>query len=395
MARRPHLKLAASVWAFTFAFSPAAMAAVDTAKLTAAITEMMDGYGAKFQATSVEADGENVTLKGVTVGGPSGAGAAEPLGDITLNNVSETADGFVVGDISAPAKAYPVKDGTWDFGGASIKNLKIPAAGTTDPMKQMVTYESAEVAASSFKTTTGTEFISFAGLKASMNLADGNTLTFDMSAPQTKFDIAAIPENDPQVTQAFADLGLSNLEMEIVAKGSWNLSDGRLIISEETFNVKNAGKLNFTADFSGYTPQLMANLREMMKTAEGKSDAEMGSKMMGALQQMSLGSVSLRFDDASIVGKALDLASKRMGQPKEALIAQAKGMAPIMFMQLQDPEFSATATKALSDFLDNPKSLEIKLAPAAPVPVSQIVASGMAAPATLVKQLGLTVVANQ
>jgi hypothetical protein len=105
--------------------------------------------------------------------------------------------------------------------------------------------------------------------------------------------------------------------------------------------------------------------------------------------------MSLRFDDASIATKALDLMSKRMGQPKDALIAQAKGMAPILFMQLQDPEFSSVATKALSDFLDNPKSLEIKMAPGAPVPVAQIIASGMAAPATLVKQLGLTVVANQ
>jgi hypothetical protein len=393
MARRSHLSAVVSVLALSFVISPSAMADVDPAKLSQAIAEVMSGYGMKFEAASAELDGANVNLKGVSIG-PE-AGTKEPLGDITLNNVSETPDGFLVGDISAPAKSYVVKDGVWDFGGASIKNLAIPAAGTTDPIKQILLYESAEVAASTFKTPAGQQFINFAGAKLTMNYADSNTLQFDMAAPSIGLNVAAIPDNDPQMLEAFETLGLMDMQMEVQVKGSWNLSDGRLTLSEESFAVKNAGKLNFTADLLGYTPQLMAALRDAVKTAEGKSDAEMGAKMMGMMQQMSLGGMSLRFDDASIATKALDLMSKRMGQPKDALIAQAKGMAPILFMQLQDPEFSSVATKALSDFLDNPKSLEIKMAPGAPVPVAQIIASGMAAPATLVKQLGLTVVANQ
>jgi hypothetical protein len=348
----------------------------------------------KIKATSAEAQGSNVVLKGLTFSAPESTDVQQ-IGDLTLNNVSESADGFLIGEISAPAKAYPVKDGTWNFGGASVKNIALPAAGNTDPAKQIMLYETAEMGASKFTTTEGKDFITFAGAKATMSNPDGQKLAFDMAAPEIKINTAAIPNNDPQFTAAMDSLGLTNIEMQVLAKGSWSLTDGRIAITEETFAIKNAGKLNFTADISGYTPQLAASLRDMITASAGKSDAEMGAKMMGLVGQITLNGVSLRFDDESIAGKALDFIAKQSGQPKEALVAQAKGMAPLMLMQLQDPDFSVATTNAISAFLDNPKNLEIKIAPAAPVPVSQIIASGMAAPATLVKQLGLQVVANQ
>jgi hypothetical protein len=392
MFSKASVRVAVSVIAICFA-SPA-MADVDPNKVSEAVTALMKGYGLQIKATSAEGQGANVVLKGLTFTAPEGTDVKQ-IGDLTLNNVSETPDGFLIGEISAPAKAYPVKDGTWNFGGASVKNITLPAAGNTDPTKQIILYETAEMGASKFTTTEGKDFITFAGAKATVTNADGQKVAFDMAAPEIKINTAAIPNNDPQFTAAMEEFGLTNLEMQVSAKGSWSLTDGRIAITEETFAIKNAGKLNFTADISGYTPQLAASLRDMITSSAGKSDAEMGAKMMGLVGQITLNGVSLRFDDESIAGKALDFIAKQSGQPKEALVAQAKGMAPLMLMQLQDPDFSVATTNAISAFLDNPKNLEIKIAPAAPVPVSQIIASGMAAPATLVKQLGLQVVANQ
>jgi len=46
-------------------------------------------------------------------------------------------------------------------------------------------------------------------------------------------------------------------------------------------------------------------------------------------------------------------------------------------------------------FLDNPQSLEISAKPPAPVPFSQIMATGSANPLELTKSLGLTITANE
>ncbi len=393
MTRSSRINFAVSMLALTLAFANPAVAEVDANKVSTAIVEMMAGYGIKLQTTGSELQGANVVLKGLSVATPEGT--AEPFGDVTLNNVSETADGYLIGDISAPAKSYPVTDGTWEFGGASIKNITLPATGTTDPAKKLIVYELAEIGPSRFKAADGAEFINFAGAKATMSKADGSVLSFDLSVPDISINTSVIPNNDPQFAEVVSALGLTNLQLQISAKGSWNMADGRLTLTEQVFGIKNAGKINFTADILGYTPQLMDSMSADIKASAGQTDAEKGAKMMGLLQQVSVSGMSLRFDDESLVGKALDLIAKRTGQPKEALLAQAKGMAPMFLMQLQDPEFSTAATTALSTFLDNPKNLEIKFAPAAPVSVSQLVASGMAAPATLIKQLGLTVIANQ
>jgi hypothetical protein len=177
--------------------------------------------------------------------------------------------------------------------------------------------------------------------------------------------------------------------------GTWNPTDGKLTISEESFDVQNVGKLNFKFDISGYTPQLIKQMQELTKQNAGKTDASNGMAMMGLMQQLTLNSVSLRFDDASITGKLLDLASKQMGQPKDAIINQYKGMLPVMAAQLKDPEFVTMLSNAANAYLDNPKNFEIKTAPPAPVPFAQIMATGMAQPQALIKTLGVQVIANQ
>jgi hypothetical protein len=113
------------------------------------------------------------------------------------------------------------------------------------------------------------------------------------------------------------------------------------------------------------------------------------------MQQLTLNSVSIRFDDASLTAKLLDLAAQKMGQPKEALINQYKGMLPVMAAQLQDPEFVTMLSNAVNAYLDNPKNIEIRTESAAPIPFAQIMATGMAQPQALIKTLGVQVIANQ
>ena len=133
----------------------------------------------------------------------------------------------------------------------------------------------------------------------------------------------------------------------------------------------------------------------MTKNMEGQDESAKGLAMLGLLQQLNFISMSIRFDDSSITGRALDYAAKQAGQDRAAIINQTKGVLPFALAQLKDPDFAQKVTEAASAYLDNPKSLEIKAAPPAPVPFAILAATGSTTPEALIKQLNVTVTANQ
>ena len=117
--------------------------------------------------------------------------------------------------------------------------------------------------------------------------------------------------------------------------------------------------------------------------------------MLGLMQQLSFTGASIRFDDASLTNKALDYAAKQQGAKRTDLVNQGKAILPMMAAQLGNAEFAQALGTAVSAYLDSPKNIEIKAAPAKPVPFAIIAAGGMADPKSLIKTLGVTVNANQ
>lgn len=368
-----------------------AYAAVEAQKVADAITAQFANFGMTIKAAGSELQGSNVVLKGVELTPAAGA-TATPLGDVTLENVTEDGAGYKVGQISAPASKTD-KDGvTMNFGGAAIRNVTIAAPGETDPLKTMLIYDAIEVMPVTFSMN-GADVFRMSSAKVTMSpYAAGQPLSFDMVADGIYGNLSQI--TDPQAKEMFASLGYSEVNGVISAKGSWNPTDGRMTISEETFDFKDIGKLNFTVDLSGYTSDFIKATQEIAKTSAG-GDAAAGMKMMGLMQQLNLHSISLRFDDASLTGRILDYAAKQSGQQREAIAAQVKGMAPMVVMQLQDANLTTSVTNAVTAYIDNPKSFEIKAAPAAPVAFSVLMASGMSSPSALIQQLNVQIVANQ
>ena len=62
---------------------------------------------------------------------------------------------------------------------------------------------------------------------------------------------------------------------------------------------------------------------------------------------------------------------------------------------LNNPELATQISTAVNAFMDDPQNLEIKAAPAAPVPFAQLMAAGMGNPLDLAKTLNVSVTANQ
>ncbi len=372
-----------------------AFAAVDAQKFMDTLTAKLAPYGMSAKADSVEGQGEDIILKGFKIG-PASAADPVTVAELKLEGVTEKDGGYVIALIEAPAAQYPVPEGVWDFGGAAVKNLSIPAVDSNDPSGGLIIYESITMSPSKFMTTAGDEIVRLGNLEATVSpyTAD-QPMTFSMKPFDMYINAIAAAKDDAANKEIMTTLGLAEINTKIAMDGTWNPADGKLTISEESFDVQNAGKLNLKFDISGYTPALLKQMQDMAKQNAGKPDAASGMMMMGLMQQLTLNSISLRFDDASLTGKLLDLASKQMGQPKEAIINQYKGMLPMMAAQLQDPEFVTMLSNAANAYLDNPKNIEIKTAPPAPVPFAQIMATGMAQPQALIKTLGVQVIANQ
>jgi hypothetical protein len=185
---------------------------------------------------------------------------------------------------------------------------------------------------------------------------------------------------------------------------TWTLKDGHINISEISVDFDKVGKLKFALDFSGYTPQFMENLNAVVKAATataGTPDSglqqQQTAMLLASLQTLFLNSASLRFDDASITGKVLDMAAKENGETRDALIDRLVAQIPAQMNEgSSDPTPPAvvkTMQAATRAFLTNPQSIELRLAPKAPLGVLGIVA-GVMQPETLVDQIGLKVLVN-
>jgi len=192
-------------------------------------------------------------------------------------------------------------------------------------------------------------------------------------------------------------LGYETLELSMEIAGSWTPDEGRVVLEKEKINMKDAASLNVSVDLGGYTPEFLESIRQISRqmndgTPEQKS--AQGLAMMGLMQQLVLHSASIRIEDASLTNRILDYVAAQQGVKREDIINQAKGVVPFMLARLGDPDFAAKVTEAVSAYLDNPQSFELKAQPADPQPFAIIMATGMTAPQNLPKQLGVTVTAN-
>jgi hypothetical protein len=369
-----------------------AFAEIDAKKVTDAVAAQLAKQGLKVTIGSSTLDGGNVIAKDISMT----FAESEPfkLAQVVLESVTEDGKGgYVIGTIAGPATVIEEKDMKIDFGASALTGYSVPAVDNPDPIASLGIYESLTVGPLKISNK-GAEVFRMDGIKSTMSKYEaGKPFTFDASIDGLWGDLTKI--EDPQAQKTIADFGYKEVTGDVKMKGSWNPADGRMTVTEGAYNFNDVGKLNVLMDFSGYTPELIKGLQAMNTTMEGQDESAKGLAMLGLLQQLNFVSMSIRFDDASITGKVLDYAAKQAGQDRAAIVNQTKGVLPFALAQLKDPDFAQKVTEAANAFLDNPKSLEIKAAPAAPVPFAMLMATGSTAPEALIKQLNVTVTANQ
>jgi hypothetical protein len=388
------LRVLAAASALVVVFAGSAYA-VDGDAVAARLKNLYGEQGGTMEYSNVETHDSTVILQDTKL---STAGMKQTfnVGDITLSDVTDVSGGgFKIGTLAMPDINYtPVDEPESKISvqGIGLQGITLPAEGATEPLAKIFQYEKAEIKHITVNAKGKDIFAADDLITTISPLTETSPVTFTSNVASFKADLSDV--QDPKTKETLKALGYETISGKIAAAGTWNVTDGRLNIEKMDFIADNAGTLGIKLDISGYTLDFIKGLQEATKNMEGKEDNAKSMAMLGLMQQLSFTGASIRFDDASVTYKALDYVAEKQRAKRSDLIGQAKMILPMAAAQLGNAEFAQALGTAVNTYLDDPKTIEIKAAPAKPVPFAIIAAGGMADPKSLIKTLGVTVTAN-
>jgi len=398
-----HLRVTALSVLAVLATAPAALAldANDlAAKLIATYSYAMPA-DAKVSFNNGTVSGSTVSFDGITFTDKDGTQSL-PV-KLQFNNVQQAADGSYTADsLSLPDVDYSADGNALSIKNILFKQIVVPAAangvigatrvyGSASAGPIALTVEGAKVLTLD---TVGIDN-TFKPSQAAADLAEIDTTG---STGGLKFDLTSVKDADTAAQAKM--LGLETVTAKLLEQGSWSFADGHLDISEISVDADNIGKLKFAMDLTGYTPTFLQSLSDAGKSfaaqqeGGGASASQAGiASLMQAAQNLFLNSISLRFDDASITGKILDMMSG--GAPREAFVgALVEGIGEQAGSDNSlPPEVVKLMQAATRAYLSDPHSIEVRLAPKTPLGVLGLTGAVMA-PTDLANQIGLQVLVN-
>jgi len=386
--------------------------ALDAQTFVDRVAAFADEYGYELEFGAATLDGDTVTVDGLTMTVVTAPGeVTEPMvidTEITFSGVVEGDDGsytaasITVPDIDTEFSSEPV--GRVSVRDIELAGLYIPA----DPVPAVMSLQWLASASSGplVVTRDGKEVFSIASMEstATFNPAQGTVDLVDLHSPFAingiKVDLSAASEEDPAFGATIEQLGLTTISGDITGDMSWSMADGHLTVNEFLFDFADVGALDFTFDITGFTPAVLDKIYAMqasMMAGSGEPTEEQAQAQMmqgmALMQGVNIVGASLRYDDASIAGKLLDFFAASSGTDRATFVDGLKGALPAMVQESGVPELVDLVVPPVSTFLDDPQSLEVKVAP--PSPTSLLVLMAAAAnPAGLITALGFTVEAN-
>lgn len=382
----------------------AAAIAQDIAAVADRLKTIAAEQGMDIAWNSVSGSASEMILEGAKIK-PAGESDALPIGRITLTGVTEDNGGYTIDTLKTSPFSKSGDGVAVDVSEIVLSGLRLPAADATGPMaSMMVAYDRAEMAHMNVSVG-GKRAFEMQGLSFEMAAPEGGKpMEFNGAAEKFSVDLTLV--DDPQYKGIIQALGYETLDGYFEMAGSWQPADGRWSLSQYDVSFGNVGMIGTTLDFGGFTPEVVESIRDlsakMAEAGDGADNTASQMAMLGLMQQVTFNSISLRFDDASLTNKAIDLVAQMQGQKPSDIVNMAKATVPFAMMTLNSPDVTAEVSNAVNTYLDDPKSIEIAAEPAAPVPFAMIMATAMSSPNdipttanALWKMLGLKVRANQ
>ena len=370
------------------------------------------GYDLEFGAATL--DGDTVTVDGVTVGF-TGAGTEElePMTfdtEITFEGVTENGDGsYSVAALTIPDidSEFVEDDITGNITLSDIRadNLYLPAGDTVPSVMMLQLLESISTGPL-LLTRNGEEVLSIDSMEAvsTFNPSQGTVDLVDVASTLNiagiSLDLSTVSEEDPAAGATIEALGLTTITGDITQDFTWSMADGKMTLVEFLFYFADVGALNITGEFDGFTPavldQLYAMQDSMAAAGEEMTEEQAQAQMMqgmAIMQGVNIVNTSVRYDDAGLAPKLLDFFAQQSGGDRAAFVDMLKAQLPAMLAGSGIPALNDVVIPPVEAFLDDPQSIEVKVAP--PSPASLLVLMAAAAnPAGLIDALGLEIIAN-
>lgn len=369
--------------------------------------------GYDFQFGPATLDGDTITVDGGTVSIVSTPDAPmEPMTfdtEITFSGVVENADGsytaesVTIPDIDTEFATEPA--GHLTLADIRIDGFYLPAGDPVPAVGLLQLFESFSTGPLSV-TRDGEEVIAIESISsnstfnpsfASTELVD---LTSTLAVSGITADLSTVSEEDPDAGAVIEALGLTSVSGDINLDMTWSMADGHMVVESFLFDFAEVGALDIALDITGFTPGVLDQIYAMQaqmaaggEMTEEQSQAQMMSSM-ALMQGVSIVGASIRYDDASLAGKLIEVFAAQSGADRPTFVEGIKASLPAMLEGSGVPALNDIVIPPVSAFLDDPQSLEIAVAP--PSPTSLLVLMAAAAnPAGLITALGLTVTANE
>lgn len=215
-----------------------------------------------------------------------------------------------------------------------------------------------------------------------------------------KADLTPLKDEDPSAAAIIEGLGLTTISGEVKQTAQWTLADGRMVMDQFLIDFADVGQINSTFDISGFTLPLLEKISALSAAtaAEPANSEEAEARAMVTVlemaQALSISGFTLRYDDAGLVDRALEVFANQSGVSKEQFASSLKPMVRMSLGQVGIPAIVDLVAPPVEAFLDKPGNLELAVTP--PTKTSMLIlAAGAANPASLIKTLGITVKANQ
>jgi hypothetical protein len=368
--------------------------------------------GHEFTFTGAQLTGDTVTVTGGSVTMVMPDGSSEEMKfdtPVTFSGVTENADG------SYTAKSVTIPDIDTDFdaetkGHVSVRDIRLdglylPAGDNLSPLDSLQLVQAASIGPIAISAD-GKQIVSIDSIQstATFNPSQGSAALVDLTSRFTlaglKLDLSSVKDEDPDAGEMLEALGITTITGGVNGSLSWTMADGHMVMDQFKFDFAELGALDVNADLTGLTPEVMKQLGEMQTamassgtTSEEQAQAQMMSSM-AIMQGVSIVGASVRYDDASLAGKLLEMFAQQSGTDRSTFVGSLKAMLPETINQMGIPALADLIVAPASTFLDDPQSLELKVAPSSPTSLLVLMA-GAANPAGLIKVLNLTLAANQ
>lgn len=353
--------------------------------------------GGTVSAEAIEVSGSDVVMKNVKLSMGAANETVLPVGDLTFEGVTEEEGSYQIEKVSFPEVNVKEDKSTISVKDLYLSGVYIPADANAEGLDGFVFYEEAHSGPVDV-TVDGKSVFSMEEAITTVALSeDESTMTFEGSATGFKADLSSV--EDAKAKEAIEALQLANLQGELSMSGSWEVESGTIEIDDYSFDVANVGKLSMALSMSGYTLDLIKQMQEQTRQMQAQPQNEQaqqaaGLAMLGLVQQMTLNSAQIRFDDAGITKRGFDYAGKTQGTDGAQMAQMVKGMLPLLLAQAKLGALQNEITAAVNSYIDSPKSLTIAAAPASPVAFPMIMGAAMGAPDTIPTVIGLKVTAN-